>query len=259
MYHRNPGKIERELREIGRKKHMTIGTALIGLAMLVFAGIVVTQPLQSRSRRPRLDTTVSSGRDYEAMLLALRDLELDHELGLSRQQNMRSCEHSLCLRQRRHCSKLSKLSGVWMRLSKRSRARTPTAEKPDYQLPDCRQPVAVDDKFCAACGIPCLRQNRKRMMRQISIFITALALTFLTAVPLMAQEETLPAGTVSGQITNLTPDGIVPTNLDVMLHAWDSGFDEKAMQNGLSDADGRFAFESVPLNPAWVLCRDAYL
>lgn len=90
------------------------------------------------------------------------------------------------------------------------------------------------------------------MMRQISIFITALALTFLTAVPLMAQEETLPTGTVSGQITNLTPDGIVPTNLDVMLHAWDSGFDEKAMQNGLSDADGRFAFESVPLNPAWV-------
>lgn len=44
----------------------------------------------------------------------------------------------------------------------------------------------------------------------------------------------------------------MPTNLDVMLHAWDSGFDEKAMQNGLSDADGRFAFESVPLNPAWV-------
>lgn len=89
-------------------------------------------------------------------------------------------------------------------------------------------------------------------MRQIGIFITALALAFLTAVPLVAQEETLPTGTVSGQITNLTPDGIVPTGLDVMLHAWDVDFNEKTMQNGLSDVAGTFTFESVPLNPAWI-------
>lgn len=86
-------------------------------------------------------------------------------------------------------------------------------------------------------------------MRQISIFITALALTFLTAVPLMAQEETLPMGTVSGQITNLTPDGIGPTGLDVMLHAWDGDFNEKAMQNGLPDAAGRV------VSAIWKGCR----
>lgn len=38
------------------------------------------------------------------------------------------------------------------------------------------------------------------MMRQISIFITALALTFLTAVPLMAQEETLPTERCPGRL-----------------------------------------------------------
>ncbi|GIK53532.1 MAG: hypothetical protein BroJett014_25050 [Planctomycetota bacterium] len=139
---------------------MTIGTALIGLAMLVFAGIVVTQPLQSRSRRPRLDATVSSGRDYEAMLLALRDLELDHELGVVeaaeyaqlRTQLMSQAAQAL---QQTEQTQRRLDAAIETAVRVRRQQRNPTTG-----CPDCRQPVAVDDKFCAACGIPLLSETK---------------------------------------------------------------------------------------------------
>lgn len=139
---------------------MTIGTALIGLAMIVLAGIFVTQPLQSRSRRLRLDTTAISGRDYDTTLLALRDLEFDHELGVVeaaeyarlRAQLMSQAAQAL---QQTEQTQRRLDAAVETAVHARRQQRNAAAG-----CPDCRQPVAADDKFCAACGTSLLSETQ---------------------------------------------------------------------------------------------------
>ena len=139
---------------------MTIGTALIGLALLVLAGIFVTQPLQSRSRRPRLDATAASGKEYETTLLALRDLELDHELGVveaaeyARLRAQLMSQAAQALQQMEQTQRRLDVA-IETAVRARRRQRNSTAG-----CPNCRQPVAADDKFCAAYGTPLLSETQ---------------------------------------------------------------------------------------------------
>ena len=88
-------------------------------------------------------------------------------------------------------------------------------------------------------------------MKRLNILLIALVWLGLTAVPLLAQDESLPTGVVSGQITNMTPEGVVPAGLDLMLHAWDVDFNEKLMLEGQSTAEGTFQFDDVLFNQDW--------
>jgi hypothetical protein len=75
------------------------------------------------------------------------------------------------------------------------------------------------------------------------------ALAYLIAVPVFAQEESV-TGVVTGRIVNRSPDGLIPEQTDLMLHAWDENFDEKLMLDGSSEADGTFEFADVSLDPS---------
>lgn len=88
-------------------------------------------------------------------------------------------------------------------------------------------------------------------MKRLNVFLIVLVWLGLTAVPLLAQDESLPTGVVSGQITNMTPEGVVPAGLDLMLHAWDVDFNEKLMLEGQSTAEGTFQFDDVLFNQDW--------
>ncbi len=88
-------------------------------------------------------------------------------------------------------------------------------------------------------------------MKRLNILLIVLVWLGLAAVPLLAQDESLPTGVISGQITNMTPEGVVPAGLDLMLHAWDRDFNEKLMLEGQSTAEGTFQFDDVLLNQDW--------
>ena len=89
-------------------------------------------------------------------------------------------------------------------------------------------------------------------------YFAAVALTLTLALPFVsnaaAQSETPPpgrTGTVTGQIANGTAGGEVPSDLALMLHAWDES-GETVMLDGQADASGAFRFEDVPMQDGWV-------
>ena len=89
-------------------------------------------------------------------------------------------------------------------------------------------------------------------MKQLRTGLLTILLLLGTAVPLFAQDEPQPTGQVSGQIANMTPEGVVPNGLPLMLHAWDRDFNEKLMVEGQSTAAGTFQFDDVLLNSDWL-------
>jgi hypothetical protein len=86
----------------------------------------------------------------------------------------------------------------------------------------------------------------------------ALALSFSLSLSFVfrvtAQSETPPpsrTGTVYGQIANGTGGGEIPSDLALMLHAWDDK-GETVMLDGKADSSGAFRFENVPMQDGWV-------
>lgn len=86
------------------------------------------------------------------------------------------------------------------------------------------------------------------MKKKLILALIILTALLLLAVPVFAQDES-PTGVVTGRIVNRSPDGLVPENMDLMLHAWDENFDEKLMLQGFSERDGTFEFAEVLLDP----------
>ena len=89
-------------------------------------------------------------------------------------------------------------------------------------------------------------------MKRVFLHLFVIVLLLGTAVPLLAQEDPQPNGRVTGQIVNMTPEGVVPNSLPLMLHAWDKDFNEKLMVEGHSSTAGSFQFDEVALNPDWL-------
>jgi hypothetical protein len=88
------------------------------------------------------------------------------------------------------------------------------------------------------------------------VFIISMV-AMLAALPVAAQtgdsstrpaEGSEPPSTinVTGQIVNGTEGAAIPGNLELMVHVWDAGFNEKDMIHGQADGHGRFQFDDVP-------------
>lgn len=58
------------------------------------------------------------------------------------------------------------------------------------------------------------------------------------------------AGTISGRVTNASLGGSVPPGLQVTLFAFDPALDVPGQFTVTADADGRYAFDDIALNPA---------
>lgn len=57
--------------------------------------------------------------------------------------------------------------------------------------------------------------------------------------------------TLKGRIVNGTPEGTVPPDLTVMVHAWDATGSEQLSLSGVANEDGTFEFADVPLVSGW--------
>ncbi len=91
-------------------------------------------------------------------------------------------------------------------------------------------------------------------IKRIAIFLFAIAYLSLSAIPAKAQTDTPPnesvVGEVRGVLVNKSPDGIVPENIELMLHIWDQNSVGQGMYHGESFTDGSFIFSDIALNPA---------
>ncbi len=83
------------------------------------------------------------------------------------------------------------------------------------------------------------------------VIILLMAAIFLPSRLAKAQTETppteapLPTGVVTGTIVNLSQDGKIPENVELMVHAWDQTA-ELGMIHGTSQPNGTFRIEKVP-------------
>lgn len=91
-------------------------------------------------------------------------------------------------------------------------------------------------------------------IRRIVFSLFAIAYLSLFTVTVKAQTDTpsdnVVMGDVTGVVVNNSPDGIVPENLELMLHVWDQNFIGQGMYHWQSLPDGSFIFSDIELNPA---------
>ncbi|MFZ1395588.1 MAG: zinc ribbon domain-containing protein [Candidatus Promineifilaceae bacterium] len=130
---------------------MTIGAALIGMAMLVFASLVVIRPLRKTEPQPRVASD-ETGSDYDTTLLALRDLEFDYQLHVVSDEDYARLKGQLMTeaaqaleRQVAACSRIDEVIETAVR-AKRGLANQAVS------CLHCQEALSPDDKFCSQCG-----------------------------------------------------------------------------------------------------------
>lgn len=162
---------------------MSIGSILIGIAMLALAIPFVISPLiggkrkESQGENPQ--DLNSSGDRHRGLLLALRDLEFDHQIGKITDEDYTDLRATLLVQagaaledQEKHEADLdAKLEqAIQMRRAKQSKPQIcsqcgtilessarycRTCGKPvELTCPNCGGKIHLNDLFCNGCGAP---------------------------------------------------------------------------------------------------------
>lgn len=130
---------------------MTIGAALIGIGMLVLAGIVVAQPLRHKVVLPE-DSGSGCGNDYDAALLALRDLEFDHQLDVVSDEDYARTKGQLMTQAAQALEQQVEVQSELDELIETAvRAKRGGANQP-FTCQHCQEQLTPDDNFCPQCG-----------------------------------------------------------------------------------------------------------
>ena len=133
---------------------MSIGAVFIGIAMLVFASVVVTQPLRKKQSQQRPAMAVHTGNDYDTSLLALRDLEFDHQLGVVAEDDYVRLRTQLMAQAAQALEKKEQArSHLEDTIEAAVRAQRQSKTKLD-RCTNCQEALAPGDKFCPRCGTP---------------------------------------------------------------------------------------------------------
>lgn len=92
---------------------------------------------------------------------------------------------------------------------------------------------------------------KKNLFIPLLVGIALTALTLRVSAQTPGALETSPSettGEVTGVLVNRSPDGTIPQSLSVMLHILDQNYNQVGMLHTLSQPDGSFRFEDVPLD-----------
>ncbi len=137
---------------------------LIAVVISVIAIAVVTAPLRGKQqqaspakRRPE------PGSEYENTLLAIRDLDFDHELGVVAKDDYQRLREDLVARaaesmprkkgRAKKSAKGPKKAGVHTKRRAASNEEVATiAEDGGSECPECGRPHRPDHVFCGKCG-----------------------------------------------------------------------------------------------------------
>ena len=137
---------------------MSIGAILIGITMLVVAVPIVIKPLLNdksiESSNPAETGLDNLGDRHSELLLALRDLDFDHQIGKVTEEDYVALRESLLIqaataletREKRDAEQDARLEeAIRLRREKQSNTRT---------CGQCGAALEVADHFCRACGNP---------------------------------------------------------------------------------------------------------
>ena len=135
---------------------MSVGTLLIGLAMLVIAIPLVARPLLKKRRRVQPEAEPENENRYQDVLLALRDLELDYQAGVVTEEDYASLHGQLLAEAAQiladeETSAATLHEQIEAAVSAYRLARKP--EQPGAACTGCGASLDADDKFCPKCGI----------------------------------------------------------------------------------------------------------
>jgi RNA polymerase subunit RPABC4/transcription elongation factor Spt4 len=138
---------------------MSVGTLLIGLAMLVIATALVARPLLNKGRRAAPDAEPELETGYQDVLLALRDLELDHQAGVIADEDYASLHSQLLAEAAQMLAAEEEAAAplheqIEAAVSAYRRTRTRGQSGPTCS--GCGGALAAGDKFCPQCGMAAL-------------------------------------------------------------------------------------------------------
>jgi len=144
---------------------MSIAALLIGLALLVLAFPFVAGPIVNERREkkfltdePEEDETQTR---YQQLLLALRDLDFDHKLGVVSDEDYPALRAQLLAEAAEARTAVELDAAAKEKLDAQIEAailarRRPSAVKAapadNLTCRHCGEPLDTDDKFCAICG-----------------------------------------------------------------------------------------------------------
>lgn len=137
---------------------MSIGAILIGAAMMVLTMPFVINPLLNpkQNDQPALDNEELDipGDRYSELLLAIRDLEFDHQIGKITEEDYSGLRDTLLAQaaialeaQEKHDAELDAQleQAIQLRREKKSMSRV---------CSHCGMTLEPNDRFCRACGKP---------------------------------------------------------------------------------------------------------
>ena len=138
---------------------MSVGTLLIGLAMLVITIPLVAKPLLKKRGRAQPEAEPENENRYQDVLLALRDLELDYQAGVVAEEDYASLHGQLLAEAAQiladeEKSATSLHEQIEAAVSAYRLARKP--EQPGAACTGCGAALDTDDKFCPQCGAEAL-------------------------------------------------------------------------------------------------------
>lgn len=145
---------------------MTIGSILLGIALLVLVGLFLARPfiLPAGHFRGRLAPRQALAAHKEALLAQIQALEFDYETGkipeavYQQERAEKVAEAAAVLQELDQMPAVSaggSLSDIDAEIEAavaRLRHAGPPAAGDTAFCPHCGQPVDADDNFCAACG-----------------------------------------------------------------------------------------------------------
>jgi hypothetical protein len=156
---------------------MNTGAILIGIAMLVFILPFVTNPFLNKTRK-RIPVSISknsgSNNQTQEILLALRDLDFDYQLGKVSAEDYSNFRAQLMITAAQAIEATENVQGDQLEEMIRSRRQThsesnacnncgeqaganynfcPHCGEPQIDIcPECNQKIVSGDAYCAACG-----------------------------------------------------------------------------------------------------------
>lgn len=131
---------------------MTVGTILLGVAMLILSGIVVARPLRDRPGRPAPAISGAAGGRYEASLLALRELEQDHQAGAVTADDYGRLREQLMVEAAAALEKEQQSQQQVLEAIETAVRSKRKLNKDGQRCSACAHELRFDDKFCPRCG-----------------------------------------------------------------------------------------------------------
>lgn len=134
---------------------MSIGVIMIGLAMLIITIPVLAGPFRKKERGTPNEVRVLPQKQYDETLLALRDLEFDHQLGVVADDDYAGLRGKLMAQAATALEHKTDDLDAQIEAAvqaRRQRQHNGSGMPVDVPCAGCGEAMSPDAKFCQMCG-----------------------------------------------------------------------------------------------------------